>query len=128
MTYNQMIETVKAAYAKFSDDYMFVGIRFENKLRGVGDICENSMHNPDREDEREFPEYDTDDYWKMTELDGTSAWDAEHYSRFAPKGDSEGLWNGNHCYIVAGDSEGGHPDPDANEILIRKAEVVKVLW
>lgn len=128
MTYNQMIETVKAAYDLFADEYMYVGVRFESKMREIGEACESSMHNPDREDERDFPAYGTPEYDELEELNGTSAWDAEHYSMFAMKGDSEAAWMGEHCYIIAGDDIGTHPDPDANEILIRGAKVVKVIW
>lgn len=67
----------KEALKKFEDMYYYIGIRFEDKDREVGEICECSKHNLDREDEREFPVYGTPEYDELPELDGTSAWNLE---------------------------------------------------
>ncbi|MEC5268885.1 hypothetical protein P9G49_07185 [Heyndrickxia coagulans] len=72
----------KEALERFEGQYYYIGIRFEDKEREIGDVCECSKHNIDREDEREFPEYGTPEYDEMLELDGTSAWNLETYKDF----------------------------------------------
>jgi hypothetical protein len=117
-------------------EYSFYGLRFENKEHEIGEVCENSRHNPDREDEREFPEFGSDEYEEMIELDGTSAWHISEDGRFS-KDVYTGEWQSeddrliavtDHCYIVAGDVEGSHDSPDQGEILICDAVVIEKLF
>src|SRR5690625_2350470 len=54
-----------------------VGVRFEDKERVIGEEIDNSRHNLDREDEREMPEYGTEEYEEMFELDGASAYEID---------------------------------------------------
>jgi len=117
-------------------EYSYYGLRFENKDREVGEMCGNSHHNFEREDEREFPEYGTDEYEEMIELDGTSAWyisDAGKFDRKVYTGewqeeDSTLMVVTDHCYIIGGQTEGSHDSPDAGEILIQDAVVVEKLF
>lgn len=44
-------EACEKALEKYQDDYWCLGIRFEDKKREIGEICECSKHNVDREDE-----------------------------------------------------------------------------
>lgn len=113
----------KEALEKYQDDYHYIGIRFEDKEREIGEICENSRHNTDREDEREFPEFGTEEYNEMLELDGTSAWNLETYDDF------EGGFNTYHCYIVAGNRLTNKDDGlDDNEIVIENAKVLERIF
>jgi len=138
----EMHAIIKELAAKFDGVYNYIGVRYEDKKREVGEECEWSKHNPDREDEREFPRYGSKEYDDLPELDGTSVWgidevydkritipgvgrplrenefDAEHTKLFIP----------DHCYIVAGNRQGFHEDPDENEILIKDARVVSVIF
>lgn len=117
-------------------EYSYYGLRFENKERETGEICGNSRHNFDREDQREFPEYGDDDYQEMMELGGTSAYyigergefDTSSYTGEWQSEDDSLMVTGDHCYLVAGDVEGAHPDPDVNEILISEAVVIEKLF
>jgi hypothetical protein len=118
-------------------DFSFYGLRFEDKEREVGEVCGNSRHNFDREDEREFPEFGSDEYDEMTELDGTSAYYLPEdgsiptyaYIGCYQKTDNDPLMvSGEHCYIIGGDIEGSHDDPDRGEILICDAVVVEKLF
>lgn len=116
-------EACKKALEKYQDEYWYVGIRFENKERKIGEICECSRHNIDREDEREFPKYGTDEYFEMMELDGTSAWNLETYDDF------EGYFITDHCYIIAGNKISNQDDGlDDNEIVIDNAKVLEKIF
>lgn len=111
------------ALEKYEDQYPYIGIRFEDKEREIGDICENSRHNTDREDEREFPEFGTEEYEELFELDGTSAWNLETYDDFV------GGFDTYHCYIVAGNRITNRDDGlDDNEIVIENAEVIEKIF
>ncbi|NCG67161.1 hypothetical protein GWJ21_04165 [Bacillus coagulans] len=113
----------KEALKKWEDEYWFVGIRFEDKEREIGEICECSKHNLDREDEREFPEYGTPEYDELPELDGTSAWNLETYRDF------EGPFVTWHCYIVGGNQIANQDDGlDDNEIVIKNAVVLEKIF
>jgi len=98
---------------------MHVGVRFEDLLRKVGDVCDNSRHNSDRDDSRDFPEYTDDAYAAMEVLDGTSSWN----------------WQKNlcgqytqHCYIIASNEIGCHDDPDDGEILLKSPVIMAKLF
>ena len=111
------------ALEKFEDDYSFLGVRFEDKEREIGETCENSRHNTEREDEREFPEYGTEEYDEMVEFDGTSSWNLETYDDF------EGPFDTYHCYIIAGSYLTNKDDGlDDNEIVIENAKVIAKIF
>lgn len=138
MTVKEFLEKAKEVYDanvrkwdNWDNGYEYIGIRFEDKLREVGEGCENSRHNADREDERDFPEYGTAEYLEMEELDGTSAWNLEHYtlpSYWNEDADCLRYFTSEHCYIVASNDCGRHDDPDHNEILIKNAVVIAKLF
>jgi len=46
-------------------NYYYVGVRYEDKLRQVGEECEYSKRNAG---EREFPEYRTTEYDALDDL------------------------------------------------------------
>lgn len=126
--------------------YPYVGIRYEDKKRSLGDICEDSKNNLDREDERDFPSYGDDAYDKLPSMGGTSAWSIYNEDeqvttpRYDDDDDREDILNslewdhpldshGNHTYIVGGK----HLVPDRDsiyddgEIVIEDAEVLYVV-
>jgi hypothetical protein len=137
----QMYELVKAIYEKHKDEYHYIGLRFENKDREIGEVCENSRHNADREDERDFPAYGTPEYEEMEILDGTSAWNMDpstygkqyHPGMYSLHGinlekDCRSFFLADHCYVIAGHREGRHDDPDENEIVIKDAVVIAKIF
>ena len=135
MKVKEMWEQAKQAYQELKEDWAHVGIRFEAKERYVGEICEDSKHNPDREDEREFPEYGTEEYNNLPELEGTSAWNLEaaeylekewHFD-FQLEEDAKKVF-GDHAYIVVGNITKNHDDCDNDEIVIPDAEVAKIIF
>ena len=129
MTYREFNEAVKSAIENTSVELgEVVGVRFDDVKREIGDICNNSRHNADREDERDFPEYGSDEYDDMDELDGTSAWKPTINIKQTWKSLDDNLSvMYSHCYIVVGDKE-RHPDPDVDEILISNARVVAEIF
>jgi len=140
MNIHEMYAKVREIYEANKDEYYYIGIRFENKDREIGEECEWSKDNPDREDERDFPQYGTPEYDDLPTLDGTSVWDLSRLSERYYPGFGETRWIfdheqecqryflTDHCYIVAGNQPGNHDCPDDGEILIRDAVVIAKLW
>jgi len=103
------------------DDYAHIGIRFEDRKHSVGDTCANSKGNPDRFDERSFPEYGTAEYEELEELNGACAYSIRN---FMPS--ESATYFTDHAYIVAGNNaEYGEDD---GEIIIEDAVVLEVLF
>jgi len=135
----EMYDLVKKVYEANENEYYYIGIRFEDKDREVGEECDWSRHNPDREDEREFPVYGSEEYDDLPTLDGTSAWDLSELSDSYYPGygrprnvdqskDCSRYFLANHCYVIAGNRQGSHDDPDNGEILIKDAVVIAKIF
>ncbi|SDJ19517.1 hypothetical protein [Natribacillus halophilus] len=133
MTKQEMYEMVMKVKKESQYDYYHMGVRFEDMDRNEGDIItEVSRHNPDREDERDFPEYGTDEYEEMEKLDGISAWEINHFKKdYKPnKGEENELatnaYIGTHAYVIASDDVGGGIDDDSDEgeIILKDAVVL----
>lgn len=124
----------KELYEINIDGYDYIGIRFEDKSREIGDICECSKHNTDREDERDFPEFGTEEYDEMDELGGTSAWNlARAYTYDYPDYNADKevtrCFFQTHCYIIASNNITNEDDGlDDGEIVIEDAKVVAILF
>jgi hypothetical protein len=119
------------------DQYNYYGIRFEEKDRSVGDFVNNSMHNPDRIDERDFPLFGTKEYKNLQQLNGSSAWNIDMQQNeenwttaimASYNTDKDIVSQGGHAYIVAGNSDVTHSDADPNEIVIQDAIVVRKIY
>ena len=136
MTNKEIKEKIEKAYNEYENEYEYIGLRFENKDREIGDICENSKHNPNRDDSRDFPEYDSEEYEKLPEFEGTSAWDLNlkdmHRTWFGEymEDDEESYYpeEYNHAYIIAGNEVDNHIDRDYDEVIIKDAEVVEIIF
>ena len=130
MTLKQFWDTAKIKFEEYEDDYNFIGIRFEDKQRTINDICECSKHNTERDDDRDFPEFDTEEYNDLFEFDGTSAWslnDNNIYKYNKINAETEAIDNfiTEHCYIIAGNYITNCDDGlDDNEIVIEDAIVL----
>ena len=136
MTIAQYKERIEQAIEKYDEikgngNYYYVGVRYEDKLRQVGEECECSKHNAG---DREFPEYGTPEYDELDELDGTSAWSAYNYlSNYDLSGDQTQLVSDKfkhvaHAYIVVGQYANTPSDADDGEIVIEDAVVAEVLF
>lgn len=139
MTIVEMYDKVKEIYVANEDNYYYIGLRFENKERIIGEVIEEqSRHNSDREDERDFPDFGTEEYEEMDVLDGVSAWDLAVSKTYkidkfdlkkAERGDDCSThFLTNHCYIIASNKQGRHDDPDDGEIVIKDAVVIAQLF
>ena len=136
MTNLEMVNKVKAIYEANEDNYTFIGLRFENKERSLNEICECSKNNVDREDEREFPEFGTEEYENSPSWGGASAWDlsgeceeALQYNSRKENINKEIFYEQEHCYIIAGDYDCNADDGlDDNEIVIEDAKVIAIIF
>ena len=132
MLMKEMIEIAKKVYTENEDDYTFIGIRFENKERKIGDVCEHSKNNSAREDERDFPEFGTEEYEEMPEFDGTSAWNLIDFkvNKDNENMDTDSFYiDEDHCYIIAGKYNCNADDGlDDGEIVIEDAKVIAKIF
>jgi len=134
MTVNEMIEMARKVFLENEMDYSYIGLRFEDKEREIGETCENSRHNLDREDERDFPEHGTEEYEEMFEMDGTSAWFIDenkklNYSKNELEMNVHSLHIVNHAYIIAGNEITNTDDAlDDGEIVIKDAVVLAKIF
>ena len=122
MTKIEMIENIKAEN-KNTEEYKYLGVRFEKLDRKVGDYCGNSKGNPDRLDSRDFPEYGNDEYSQLPNLEGTSVYDADYWDKYIDLEDciAEEL----HVYVIgSNDYDEGE---DYDEMIMTDAVVVGVI-
>lgn len=131
-TYKELLMKALHKYSyDYDGDYYYVGIRYEDKMRAVGDVCECSKHNAG---EREFPNYCTEEYEELDELNGTSAWHLEGYLESLDLAGSQTdliesrFGHVKHAYIVVGSYTDTPIDADDGEIVIEDATVVKVIF
>ncbi len=135
------VETIIQKINDQDNQYWYYGLRFEDKERKVGSICNVSRHNPNRSDERDFPVWGKSSYYRLPKLQGTSAWyiDLDGYNTDWIKsfwyyygtglqdiGSTE-ITSG-HCYIIAGNNNVTHDDCDNSEIVIEDAIVIEQIF
>ena len=134
VTLTEMWEEVKKIYDTNEDSYNYIGIRFEDKSRKIGDTCECSKHNTNREDERDFPEFGSEEYNSMFTFNGTSAWNLSQkevykVDKFYAEKDCTRAFLQDHAYIIAGDYITNMDDAlDYNEIVIEDAKVITIIF
>ena len=125
---NQRLEELKLQLEDELDNFECAGIRFEDKSRKVGDtIREKSKHNIDREDERDFPDYGSDEYEEMQDLAGVSAWKLDEFSFDG----GQNNYLADHCYLIASDDvtyDDGFLLLDQGEVILNNAKVLAVLF
>lgn len=109
------------------DEYYVVGLRFENKVRQDGEIIkETSKDNPDRDDDRDFPEYGTDEYKEMEEMEGISSWDIHFWKEMNLNSWSDSTsFDVEHIYLVGGERHSFGPDD--HELVIEDTTVIAVI-
>lgn len=118
----------------YSGEYEFIGIRFEDKDRNVNEIVYDlSRNNADREDERDFPEYGTEEYEEMEELDGVSAWQFEQYdfnipSYLSEEDDCKRIAYTEHCYVLGTNDLGQADIMDDGEIIMIEPTVLAKIF
>lgn len=127
-------EELKALMEQIEDEKddgfgsIVVGIRFDNKLYSVGDELPNTKDDPEREDERDFPEFGSDEYNDLPELDGTSAWETNAWWLKDKDFSSADGFETDHAEIIYGAISDDDYSPDQGEILISDAKVAKILF
>lgn len=80
MTIKEFAAKVIEAALEHGQGFDMYGYRFVNHQYAIGEeLTEVSRSNHNREDARDFPEYNTEEYWEMEELDGLSAYSIDRY-------------------------------------------------
>jgi len=111
----------------------YVGIRFEDADRAVGDFCGDSRQNhPVDGVYQDLPEFGSAAYLAFPEAEGTCAyrmddndWAQIAFAGWALKG---GGWFAAHCYIIGGDNDRTAADADEGEIVIANARVMAKIF
>jgi hypothetical protein len=124
---NFTIEEIKELIEDFEWDHNAVGIRLEEKKYQVGDVIADSKHNVDREDEREFPDFNSEEYAALPEFPGVSTWNSSILEELETMIDYH-----THCYIVVGDDRSWYDSIDEyvldeNELVIENGRVALVI-
>lgn len=136
LTLKEFYEVIKTVEENHEDNAKVIGIRFEDKQRVIGEECDNSRHNLEREYEGDMPEYGTEEYENMFELDGTSSFEIDELIKMVEaelkiNDDREmiAVFNNYHCYIIGGDYTTNSSDAlDHGEIVIANANVLEVIY
>ena len=119
------------------NDFEAIGLRYDNRAINVGDELECSIQNWDREDDRDFSEYDED----AERANGTCAYHIiidfgymdceeeidEGLKQFEHLFVDKDKSVYNHASIITGNQATGEVE-DEGEILISNAKVEKVLF
>ena len=134
ITVKEFHERVIQLDEEYSDD--FIGVRWEDKERVIGESVNNSRHNIDREDEKDMPEYGTEEYEEMDELDGSSAFGLysviemfKHDVKKTPDKPLKDFFQTYHCYLIIGDDFTNWDDGlDDGEVVIENAKVMEVFY
>ena len=126
MTNAELQAIVNKAKEQYEDDFVYVGIRFEDKERSVNEqIADCSKDNSDRADERDFPDYGTTDYTEMPELDGVCAYNISTKFANANNADRQCSYC-DHAYILG--SRYAKIGLDDDEIIMRDAVVLEIVF
>lgn len=125
MTYKELSELMET----MEEEYDYVGLRFQKKVYSVGETIEDSRANDDREDERDFPQYGTEEYNNLPVLLGVSTW---HRTSQAAKNIEQELKWADKVYIVVGNDRAWYDSVDEfvlddNEYLIEDGKVAVIL-
>lgn len=127
ITVKEFYETLLSLQEKYEDED-YIGVRWEDLDRQIGDEVGRSKHNLNREHEDDMPEYGTEEYEDLFELDGASSLDIDFvldqikYSN--PEKEMDAMYMGYHCYLIIGTGSSNHSDAiDDGEIVVVDAKV-----
>ena len=138
MEFKEMIKKIAEIAAKNASESNIIGIRFEDKERNIGDIITDcSKSNPNREDEREFPEYGTPDYNALPDLDGVCAYQAWDYwtdhvltsgYKISAGEEITYAYCCEHAYLLVAPAASCKSGEDNGEIIMDRPEVLAILF
>jgi len=108
---------------KYVDQFDVLAVRFDRLERNIGDICGNSKTNLGRDDLREFPDFESEEYKDLPDLAGVCAYDYNYWTNHIDLDEckAEGL----RVYLIGGQKYDEGEDMD--EMVIPDAEVLEVL-
>lgn len=121
-------KTLKIA-DEYEFDYDYFGIRFEDKGRDLGDIITDvSRFNNDRDDERDFPDFESDEYDDLPSAEGVSAWSLEEMKSTARRYGEETIksfwYTTKHCYLLGSNELDYIDGMDDGETILVNAKVL----
>lgn len=123
MTQQEAILKVEELVKNHSDEYTHFGVRFDSKKYEVGEYTHLSKTNIDREDKREFPEFESEEYKELETLIGTCVYDSDYWMDYIDVEDEDN--DEYNIYVIAGEKyEEGE---DRDEMIIEEAVVIGVL-
>lgn len=136
MNVKTFYEILQGLEEKHEEDHDVIGIRWEEKERIEGEEVGCSKHNLDRDNEDDMPEYGSEEYEEMFELDGASTLEIDHLLddlksayKNKPNASMSNYYSGTHCYVVGGDYTSNESDAiDYGELVIVNAEVAQILY
>jgi len=115
---------------------MYLGIRFEDKQRNINEsITDYSKSNCNREDARDFPEFGSEEYNNIEDLDGVCAYGLDYrtgwtpltsYSKEEDITDVTKRYLSKHCYILG--SNNIDYGEDENEIIMINSKVLDIIF
>lgn len=142
MTYKELREAIVKAAEAYEGEYSHIGFRFDVREYRVGEVLDFvSKTNLGRDDERDFPEYGTNEYNEMDDLDGVCAYDLDMSSRWAEDieeqvneifgiGDyilEDKEYNEEHIYILGTNQHSNDYAEDEYEIIMPEPTVLAVI-
>ena len=138
MNATKFFEKVEEVKTKYENDYLYLGIRFEDKQRNINEsITDYSKSNCDREDVRDFPKFGTTEYNEMEDLDGVCAYNlydkyrtgwtpVTSYYKEEDITDVTKRYLADHCYILG--SNNIDYGEDENEIIMINSKVLDSIF
>lgn len=124
---NYTIGELKEIIDELEYDWNNIGIRFEEKEYQKGEIISDSKHNGNREDEREFPSFGTEDYEKMSELPGVSTYNTSIVEKVEDWAKCH-----SHCYLVVSNGRSWYDSIDNfvlddDELVIEDGQIAIII-
>jgi len=116
-----VVENIKNTVKEFKNipelerPHAYIGLRFEDKNRRVGETIEgSSKHLPDG---REFPVYRSKQYKELEDMGGISTWDVDAIEITSPQPT-------NYIYVVGSNKIYSNPLADINELILQEPTVL----
>ena len=116
------MKNLAAAIEQAKEEFEHVGFRFESKIRNKGDVIEDVSKR--LLDTRDFPEFGSEEYDELDDLNGASAWDCDFAIENINFDDAEIMFEKGYL-IGSDDREFGE---DEGELVMIDPVVIEVLF
>lgn len=108
-----------------TEEYYFEdwGVRFDDKAYEIGETIPDSKDNTGREDERDFPEFGSDEYNELPDMPGASVWSFKSFMEELKSNPDSKLWKP-YYHIVVSNSPQQYDVVDDNESVFASPKVI----